>query len=147
MNQKSKFSELIIAFCVSTTCITLLQGTMGMFFFPEELLTYDAFFSPPICGALSVLFGVVTWTKRELSVKEVLVRRGIHLLMIEGMVFGLNYLAGNIFSPVVSITLAVGIAVIFVMVYFVLWLLDRKSANLFNQQLKQFQEMEKQKEM
>ncbi len=147
MNQKSKISELIISFCASTTCITLLQGTLGMLFFPEELLPYEAFFSPPIFAALSELFGLVTWSKRELSVKEVLVRRSIHLLMIEGTVFGLNYLAGNVFPPVVSVTLAVGVAVVFVAVYFVLWLIDNKSAALFNQQLKQFQEMEKLKEM
>lgn len=55
--------------------------------------------------------------------------------------------AGNIFTPMVSVILAVGVAVVFVTVYFVLWLLDRKSAKLFNQQLKQFQEMEKKKEM
>ena len=147
MNQKSKLSEIIVSFCISTTCIILLQGIMGMFFFPDELLPYDAFFTAPAFGALSELFGLVTLSKRELPVKEVLVRRLIHLLLIEGMVFGLNYLAGNIFTPMVSVILAVGVAVVFVTVYFVLWLLDRKSAKLFNQQLKQFQEMEKKKEM
>ena len=147
MNQMSKVSETIISFCACTTCIVLLQGIMGMLFFPDELLPYDAFLTAPIMGALSVLFGMVTWSKRELTVKEVLVRRFIHLLMIEGMVFGLNYLAGNVFTPVVSVTLTVGVAVVFAAVYFVLWLIDSKSATLFNQQLKKFQEMEKQKEM
>ncbi len=36
--------------------------------------------------------------------------------------------------------LAFGIAVIFVAVYVILWINDKKSADLFNQKLKEFQE-------
>lgn len=140
MNGKSKFSEEVMSFFVCTTMITLLEGVLGMIFFPDVQLRYDAFFSPPFFGALSVLFGVVTWSKKELSIKQLLIRRLIHLGLIEAMVFGLNYLAGVIFPLKVSITLALGIAVVFVVVYVVLWLIDRKSARDFNHKLKEYQE-------
>ena len=139
MNQKSKVVELLIDFCVCTTCITLLEGILGVLFFPDLQLTYEAFFSPPLFGVLSVLLGFVTESKKELTVKQVLIRRMIHLLLIEGMVFGLNFLAGVVFPTIVSITLALGIAVVFVMVYVIIWLNDRKSAVMFNQKLKEYQ--------
>lgn len=139
MNNGSKFSELLIDFCVCTTCITILEGTIGMLFFPEEQLSYGAFFSPPLFGAISVFLGLVTYSKKELSVKQVLLRRGIHLLLIEGMVFGLNYAAGVVFQPMVSAVLAIGIALVFVTVYVIIWLNDRRSAELFNQKLKEYQ--------
>ena len=142
MNSKSKFAEVLIAFCVCTTCITILEGTLGMLFYPEETLDYGAFFAPPIFGALSVLLGLVTWSKKELSVRQVLLRRVIHLLLIEGMVFGLNYASGIVFPPVVYVTLALGIAFIFVLVYIILWINDQKSAQLFNQKLKEYQAMQ-----
>lgn len=140
MNCKSRFSEAVIAFCVCTTCITILEGILGMLFFPEEHLDYGAFFAPPIFGALSVLFGTVTWSKKELSVKQILFRRAIHLLLIEGMVFGINYISGNVFPTVVCVVLFISIAVVFVMVYVILWINDRKSAALFNQKLKEYQQ-------
>lgn len=139
MNDKSRFSEMLIAFCVCTACITIFEGVMGALFFPGERLGYDAFFSPPVFGGLSTLFGVVTWSKKELSIMQVLFRRGIHLFLIEGMVFGLNYASRIIFPIGVSIVLALGIALVFVMVYVILWVNDKKNAEFFNQKLKEYQ--------
>ena len=139
MQSKSKISEALIAFCVCTACITILQGVLGALFYPDEKLGYDAFLTPPLFGLFSVILGVVPWSQKELSVKQVLIRRAIHLLLIEGMVFGLNYVVGNRFSIVVNLALAIGIAVVFVTVYLILWINDKKSADLFNQKLKEFQ--------
>ena len=140
MNYKSKLIEGLITFCICTTCITLLQGIMGLLFFPNVRVDYGAFFSPPIFGVLGVLLGVVTVSKKELTVKQVLVRRIIHLSLIEIVVFGLNYLVGNIFPTIINITLAVGIAFVFILVYLISWLDDRRYANDFNEMLKTYQE-------
>ena len=142
---KSSLMEALISFCVCTTCITLLEGVLGVLFFPDTLLDYGAFFSPPFFGAVSVLLSMVTYSKKEQSVKEILIRQAIHLLLIEAMVFGLNYLVGIVYPMVVSITLALGIAVIFVLVYWIVWLNDCKSADLFNQKLKEYQEKKEMK--
>ena len=139
MKHKKKLSEMLIAFCVCTACITIMEGILGMLFFPEEKMDYGAFFSPPLFGGLSVLFGIVTWSEKELSVKQVLFRRVLHLLLIEGMVFGLNYIAGVMFSIEVGVVLALGIALVFVSVYAILWINDRRSADLFNRKLKEYQ--------
>lgn len=88
MRIKKNISEFMMAFFVCTTCITILEGILGMIFFPEERLPYEAFFSPPLFGFLSVLLGLVTKSKKELSVRQILFRRALHLLLIEGMVFG-----------------------------------------------------------
>ena len=60
MKSKSKMIEMLVAFCICTTCITLLEGFMGMLFAPEEMLSYQAFFLPPIFGGISVFLGFVT---------------------------------------------------------------------------------------
>lgn len=112
---------------------------MGVLFYPEERLDYGAFFSPPVFACVSVLFGIVTWSKKELSMRQILVRRVFHLLLIEGMIFGLNYAAGTVFPINVSVVLALGIAIVFVAVYVILWLNDKKSARLFNEKLKEYQ--------
>lgn len=139
MSSRSRLSELVMAFFVCTTCITILEGIVGMLFFPQVELRYDAFFSPPLFGLFSVLLGFINYSKKELSIGQVLFRRLLHLLMIEGLVFGLNYAAGMIFTPILVGVLAFSIALVFVAVYAVLWFSDRRSAMLFNQQLKVYQ--------
>ena len=139
MKVKTMISEFMMAFFVCTACITILEGIMGMIFFPEQKFGYEAFFSPPIFGFFSVLFGLVTKSKKELSVKQMLFRMALHLLLIEIMVFGLNYLSGLPFEPVVVVVLALSIAVIFAAVYLVMWMNDRRSAVLFNERLKLYQ--------
>lgn len=139
MKNKSDFMEPIIAFMVCTTCITILEGVVGMILYPEQKFGYDAFFSPPLFGFCSVLLGVVTYSKKELSVRQVLIRRGIHLLLIEGLIFGVNYAAGIVFESMSILILAAAIALVFVTVYVVLWLNDKRSAEMFNEQLKRYQ--------
>lgn len=137
---KEFWMEFMMAFFVCTACICILEGVLGMIFFPKQRFGYDAFFSPPLFGFVSVLFGIVTYSKRELTVREVIVRRCIHLLLIEMFVVGLNYAAGTMFSTVFVIVLVLAIAVIFVAVYAVLYVNDKRSAVLFNGELKKYQE-------
>ena len=139
MRNKGKVMEFLMAFFVCSTCISFLEGILGMAFFPEDTFGYEAFFSPPLFGFLSVLLGVVTRSKRELTVKEVLFRQAVHLLLIELMIFGTNYAAGMRFDALFSVMLAFSVAVVFVAVYVVMWLNDRKSAAAFNQKLKEYQ--------
>lgn len=137
------FSQQIMAFCVCTTCITLLEGVLGMLFFPQIQMNYSAFFSPPLFGAFSVLFGLVNYSKKELSIRQVLIRRLLHLFMIEALVFGLNYASGLAFTPLYAWSLAFSVALVFVSVYVILWLIDRKDAIQFNERLKVYQSRER----
>ncbi len=143
---KGFWSEFMMSFFVCTACICILEGILGMIFFPEQGFGYDAFFSPPLFGFVSVLFGVVTYSKRELTMREVIVRRCIHLLLIELFVVGINYAAGTMFSTGFVIVLVFAIAVVFVAVYAVLYVNDKRSAVLFNEELRKFQERAAQKE-
>ena len=139
MSNRGKLVEFLMAFFVCSTCISILEGLLGMAFFAEDKFGWEAFFSPPLFGFLSVLLGMVTKSERELSVKEILFRRALHLLLIELLIFGMNYETGMQFDVLFSVTLAFSVAAVFVAVYVVMWLNDRKSAALFNEKLKEYQ--------
>lgn len=139
MKDKGMLIQFLLVFFIVTACITILNGLLGMIFLPEMRFGYEAFLSPPIFGFLSALSGLVTKSKKELSVKQMLFREFLQLLLIEIMVFGANYMFGICFEWELSVTLAIGIAVIFVLVYVVLWLNDRSSAKTFNAKLVEFQ--------
>ena len=139
MKVKELWLEFILVFFIVTGCITILSGVLGMIFLPDVRFGYEAFLSPPIFGFLSALSGVVTKSRKELSMWQMLFREFLQLLLIEIMVFGVNYVFGTTFTWELNITLALGIAVIFILVYVILWLNDRRSAMIFNAKLVEFQ--------
>lgn len=137
---KELWMEMMMSFFVCTACICILEGVVGTLFMPRQQFGYEAFFSPPLFGAVSVLFGIVTRSRRELSMAEVIARRFLHLVLIEALVFGLNYSAGVTFPIGMGVTLAFAIAIVFVTVYVVMYINDRRNAISFNEELKKFQE-------
>lgn len=139
MKVKELWLQFILVFFIVTGCITILSGVLGMIFLPDVRFGYEAFLSPPIFGFLSALSGVVTKSRKELSMRQMLFREFLQLLLIEIMVFGVNYVFGTTFTWELNIALALGIAVIFILVYVILWLNDRRSAMIFNAKLVEFQ--------
>lgn len=139
MKGKGLLIEFMLVFFIVTACVTILSGFLGAVFLPDIRFGYEAFLSPPLFGFLSALSGLVTKSKKELSVKKMLFREFLQLLLIESMVFGANYAFGTAFDCKLSVALAIGIAVIFVLVYVILWLNDRRSAMVFNEKLVEFQ--------
>lgn len=139
MKGKHILSELVTAFFISTTLITLGSGILGSIYFKEASFGYESFLSPPIFGLLSSFFGLVSYSRKELSIAQAVLRKGIHLLLIEAMIFGLNYFSGVIFTPGFSVILAIFIMFIFIAVHVIVWLNDKWTANAFNKELELFQ--------
>lgn len=140
MKHNNTFFNLLITFFITTACITILEGILGLLFIPDLQFGYEAFFVPPIFGFLSTMTGLVLKSKKELTVKQVLFREFIQLLLIESIVFGSNYIAGNIYEVRMNVALALSIAIVFILIHLILWLNDRRIAVSFNEHLKAFQE-------
>lgn len=140
MRRKKILIEAMMTFLVCTACICIMEGVVGMVFLPEQKFGYEAFFSPPLFGFFSTLFSFVLYPKREEGAGSMLIRKIVHLAMIEAFVLGLNYLAGADFEKNVMIALVCAIAIVYAVVSAVMYISDRRSAEQFNEQLKQFQE-------
>lgn len=141
MRKNNQFTELFMIFIVVTACITIGEGIIGVIFLPNATISYWAFFSPPIFGILSTILGLVTYSKKEMSVRQAIIRKVIHLILIEMLVFIVNIVAGadKMFSMSLRVALGIAIALIYVSANLILWMNDRRSAIEFNEQLKRFQ--------
>lgn len=139
MKHSNVWFDLMMSFFVVTACVCILEAVLGMLLFPEIRFGYDAFLSPPLFGLLSSLLGIVTYSKKELTVRQAMIRKVLHLVLIELLVFGLNAYAGHFFEAVQFISIMISIAVVYVTVNAVLWVNDQRSAAKFNQELKEFQ--------
>ncbi len=138
MNRKDVLIDFLMSFMVVTSCVTILEGVIGCIFFPHMTLGYGAFFSPPLFGFLSSLLGIVTYSRKELTIAQAFIRKGIHLILIEAMVLGVNAWAGNHYSWNAILAIVIAIAIVYVTVILVLWINDQRSASLFNESLKRY---------
>lgn len=139
-NEKTfSFSEFLIGFFVTSGCICLLMGVMGLLAFPEQRFGYEAFFMPLIFGVLTSLPRLLLLFKKKTNRLTPLFHL-LNLLMVEGIVIGINALAGTLISFGTTSFLALGIAVVYGMVCLVLHLNDRRIASEFNKQLSLWQE-------
>lgn len=134
--------SLLLIFFIVTACVTTAQGIVGTLLWPEARLGFDAFLFPPLFGILSVLSNVVLISKKELSMGQMAFRMFLQLLVIEGMVFAVNIMAGSFknYTPAICILLAVAVAGIYGVVHLMMWLNDRHAAKVFNERLRRFQE-------
>ena len=139
MRYQGFWSRYVVCFCAVTTGICIAEGLMGEFLFPEITLHFGAYLVPPAFGLLTSLTGLVVESRKELSVKQMLFRMFLQLILIEIMVFGINLLVGSRYTPKLAVAVMLEIAVIFVFVYFIMWRNERRVAGAFNKRLAQWQ--------
>lgn len=140
MENKNYFVDSILSFMISTSCIGFAMGILGVIFLPEQRFGYEAYFAPPVFGLLSSLLGLVVSSKKPLSSGQIIFRKGLHLLLIELAIFGINYSNAGFLGFPITLSIALSVLIIYLAVSLLLWLNDVKSARAFNRELKKFQE-------
>jgi len=140
MKKDNPLTDILLAFFITTACIAILEGTLGTLLFPAQRFGYIAFLSPPLFALLTSSSGFVMLSRKELSIRQVIIRRILQLIWIEAIVFGLNLIVGIRFEPYVIVSLSLGVAAVFVTVNLMMWLNDRRIASDFNKRLHSMQE-------
>ena len=138
--KKFLFNKLLLFFLLSTL-ITVTISLMGSAFDGEARLTYGDMLAPLQYAALCMLPTLVTWSRKELSPKQMLLRKGLMLVLIEAVVLFLAFTSPRIDTDrgEVVLVLAGSVLVIFVLVHLFLWLKDSAEAKRMNRDLERFQ--------
>lgn len=141
MSKKEFMGQVFISFFVVVTCINLGMAFMGMIYAPDTRFGYEALLFPVFYGFLGILPSAVLYSRKELTVKQMLLRKIIQLILIEAIMVGIVYfLGGTDFStlfPFMIMVLAVCLAA-----EGILWLAADKKVKKLNAQLKRFQDRE-----
>jgi len=132
--------RVLMGFFVSVTCITAAMALIGMAFQPEARFGYEAFLSPLLFGLLTSIPTILSYSGKELTLRQALVRNVMHLVALEALVLGVLALNGVLTDTGTVLALAIGIAIIFVTVHLLLWVNDRKTADTLNRALKAWQD-------
>lgn len=133
-------NKVLPSFFISVTFITIAMAILGVVFFKSQQFGYEGFWSPIIFGAVAVLPQLITYSKNELSAKQMLFRNILHLILLEAIILQLYQLNAPRYSTVVTLSLALSVFIIYVTVHLVLWINDKRIAKEFNERLRAWQD-------
>lgn len=140
MNFKEHLKSTFSSFFVIVTLVNVATFVLGSIFHPGAKFGYEAFLSPILYGAISIVPMLAMYSKKERTFKQEVIRQVILLLVLEAVlvIFGLGVenISDNIF---ITISYIACIAVVFVLVHVIEWLLGLRTAKQINVKLKEFQ--------
>lgn len=121
MSFSSFLRSCTIRFFIVATCLNVATAIFGPIFQPEAKFGFDAFYSPLIGAALGIMPSIILYSRKELNLRLTIIRKVLHLLVLEIIIIGFSILIGNNFSSF-QIMLFVGIVLV---VYLAVNLIDQ----------------------
>ena len=143
MDLKQFLIRKLILFFMLSTLITFAMYILGTAFDPKVRFGYESFLSPLIYAGCCVVPSLVTWSKRELKPKELVVREGLQFLLTEAVVLFLAFRSRMIDTsrPAVVLGLAGSVLIIYLLVFLFSFLANSVQAKQVNQELQAFQRL------
>lgn len=142
MHGKEFTIDVIRTYFAVVTLINLVMCVMGTQFYPDNRFGYDGFATPLIYGAASILPNIVMYSKRELTVRELLIRKVVQFILIEIIVLFVVF--RNAETLLLHPEIAIGVATSVLAIYFITSVIDgiqnRVSAKKMTEELIKFQE-------
>lgn len=141
MSFKEHFKSVMSQFFVIATLINIAMFVLGEIFRPDDKFGYEALLAPIIYAAISLVPMLCMYSKKELTVKQHFFRELLQLISIEFILifFGLGAKSLDPENLTLTVSFALSVFIIYVLVYVIAWLLDLNTAKQINSDLKSFQ--------
>ena len=141
MSFKEHFKAVMSQFFVIATLINIAMFVMGEIFRPDDKFGYEALLAPIIYAAVSLVPMLCMYSKKELTVKQHFFRELLQIISIEFILifFGLGAKSLDPENLTLTVSFALSVFIIYVLVYVIAWLLDLNTAKQINTDLKSFQ--------
>ena len=138
---KEHLRAQLASFFISVTLINLAMLILGCLLEPDLEFGYSAFAYPLIYGVIGSLPGLVMYSKKELTVKQAIIRQIVNVILIiaiiEIFMFGGKAMTKEL--TIIALSVAVSIAIVYIGVEYIMYRLDLKDAQNMTDKLKSFQ--------
>ena len=143
MELKRFLVNRLILFFILSTLIAVAVSLIGSTFDADASLNYGSLLKPMEYAALCMLPTLVTFSRRELSPKAMLLRKAWMLLLLEAVILFIAFTSPGIDtgSAGVVLTIAGSVLVIFVLANFLLCLKDSALAKTLKRDLEKFRKL------
>lgn len=139
MSIRAFLKRCLMEYFIITTCVTAAIGVLGLSVDPAAKLSYEAYFSPLIFGLVSLVPSFVTYSRKELSFRHTLVRKVVHVILLEAMLIAFGFWAGILHSPAAAFSFGLTVFIVYLAVNLISWQIDKKNADEINKTLKSLQ--------
>ncbi|MBR6401880.1 MAG: DUF3021 family protein [Eubacterium sp.] len=142
MKIKDRFAEAFRLYFILFTLISILLMVVGLLFDRERTFSYEVFLSPLVYAAIGVIPDFIFQSDKEISMKRMIIRRVIQVLIVETAMMLIVFAAPNIPSDRIEvvISIAVGILVVFVLSQFVEYIFELTQSRKMNESLEKYQQ-------
>lgn len=127
---KEHLKETAVSFFIIVTLINAVMLIIGTVFRPEQKFGYEVFVYPLIYGAASCIPTLLIYSKKEMGVAQMIIRKIIQLVLIIAVVLFAIFAGSPVNGEMIRETgiVAGSIVVVFVLVNLIQWWLDLKTA-------------------
>ena len=145
MHGKEFVNDMITTYFTLVTLITVVMFVLGTHFIPNAEFGYEGFATPLIYAVYGSLPNIVMYSKKELTVKEVLVRKVIQLVLIEViiLVMVLPGIGDYMEHMDIVISLVISVFIIYILSHFIEWFQNYRTAKNMTEELLTFQQNHK----
>ncbi len=142
MQGKELINDMIYTYFMLVTMILGIMMVLGMHFMPDARFGYEAFGTPLIYAAYGTLPNIVMYAKKELTMKQFLIRKIIQLVLVEIIVITVAIPAEIIDAgnTKVAVALAISILVVYILTHLIEWFQNYTVAKKMTEQLLIFQQ-------
>ena len=138
---KERLGEAFRLYFILVTLITIFIMFVGMLFDGDRTFSYEAFFSPLFYAFIGVIPVFFFRSDKELSMKRLIIRNVLYVLIVEAAILLIVFKAPNIPSDRIEvvISIAVGVLVVFILSLIVEYIFELTQANEMNTYLEEYQ--------
>ena len=137
MKLKDALKEMVVLFCVITTCVILFMSLIPLYDSDGFIFTARDLYKIPLVALLGTIPLLILVRKETASKTEVNVRKVLHFVLTAGLVLGTLMFFGWL-----DTTSAVSIIVFFLALYIAVWIVasvrEKRLADKLNERINAF---------
>ncbi len=139
MSLKAFLKKCLLEYFIITTCVTAAIAVLGLALDPDARFGYEGFISPLIFGFISIIPSFITYSRKELSFRQALVRKVFQVIVLEAVLTGFGFWAGLLHVLADTAFFIIAVFIVYLMVNLISWKLDKKEAVQINKTLRSLQ--------
>ena len=141
MHGKELIRDMINTYFMLVTMIAGVMMVLGTCFMPDARFGYEAFGEPLIYAAYGTLPNLVMYARKELTVKQFLIRKVIQLILVEVIVIAVALPIEMIEAGKAEVvSLAFSVFVIYLLTHLIDWFQNCAAAKQMTEELLIFQQ-------
>ncbi len=133
---------MLQSFFICVTLINVAMLVLGMILMPEQQFGYEVFVYPLIYGLIGMIPALIVRDGKELTVKQTVIKEVIQMVLtvvlLVAFIFGGKPLDSERIQMAALVALSV--ALVYAGVITIGWLLDKKTADMLNEDLNRFKQ-------